>query len=354
MKPRLLGAACATVLALALLPGSAMAALPGTVDQSTSPGATSYLSDTVLVQSFTAGRTGALTHIELYCSDDGIPADITLAFSMALTHSGTCGATADWVDFVLPNSYLVAAGNTYDITINTGYVPFRIYGSAADYAGGEATESGGSITGISDFAFRTYVEPIQTMSNTWSPAAVPPGASTPVTLTAQVSFPAVSLSPLVSPVDYQFQMMGYSSWFTPSGISCTGPIDPGDCTLANYIAPGPGIHWQTGGGAATLTVVITGTASPGVEDTVGTAETYSCVLASDGGDPPSVSFGMCDMRVGELAVGNVSPPPTSTPGGSGSSGGGLSWLLPAALAAMAALGSSLLVMRRQAGVARGR
>ena len=356
MKRRLLGAATATALALALVPGSALAALPGTVDQSTNPGATSYLSDSLLIQSFTAGTTGALTHIELYCSDDGggFGATITLAFELALTHPGTCGTTAGWVDFVLPNSYLVAAGNSYEIRINTGGMPSRMYGSDADYAGGEATEGGSPITGISDFAFRTYVQPIQTLSSNWSPATIPPGASTPVTLTAQISFPEISLNPLVAPLGYQFQMMSYSDWFTPSGISCTGPIDPSDCTLADFIAPGPGIFWETGGGAATLTVVITGTAAPDAEDTVGTASTYGCVLGSSGGDPPYFNFGMCGTVVGELGVGTVTPPPTTTSGESGSSGGTLAWLFPAALAALAAAASSLFVMRRQARSVRAR
>jgi hypothetical protein len=350
MKRRFLAAAVAAMLGLALVPGAAAAALPGTVDQSVAPGASTYSNDTVLTQTFTAGRTGALAHFELYCSGmGGLSANIDAAFEMAMTHPATCPATLGWTDFVLPTSYLVAAGHTYTLRIDAGFTPFTIGVAASDYAGGEAGLAGPpaeTIPGVSDFAFRTYVQPLQTTSITWTPTTVPLGASTSTQLTVQVAFPAISLDPLAAPVGYQAQLTHLPSWFTPSSVNCTGPIDPSDCTLADFVAPGSGILWESGGGAATLTVNIPGTAAPGADDPPDIAEVYSCVLGTSGEEIPYFSFGMCDTADRALGVGNATPPPTATAtGSSGSSGGAPLWLLPAALGALA---GSLLALRRQA------
>jgi hypothetical protein len=357
MKRPAISALAAAVMALALLPGGALANPPGSADQDSGAVTGGYSTDAVLVQTFTAGRTGALTHIELYCSGIGSAVDIVLVFGGMLTHSGQCPATAAWTDFVLVSSYLVAQGNTYPILIDWNVTPFTI--GTADYAGGAGALYGPpqtDIPGVSDFAFRTYVQPLQTTANTWNPASVAPGVSTPASLTTSVSFDQVSLGPLAAPIFYQVQLMQLPSWFAPTGgLSCTGPINPGDCSLATLQAP-PGIQWQsTDGAAATLTLVISGTAAPGAGDWTESAEIYSCVLGnSDGVVPPTgtpyFSFGMCDTVTADLVVGQATPPPTVTAGGSESSGAGLPlWWLPAGLCALL---SWLLMVRRQSRLIR--
>jgi hypothetical protein len=228
--------------------------------------------------------------------------------------------------------------------------PLSLGVAASDYAGGAAGDDlYNPLPGTTDFAFRTYVQPIQVMTNTWSPASVPSEASTPVLLTAQVSFPAISLDPLLDPLLYSFRLQGLPSWFTPSGVvSCSAPIAAANCNLAALQA---GVGWTGDGTAVTVTVNIPGTAAPGAADGPEPAQTYTCVLGASSGDPPFFNFGMCGDGYGLLGVGTVTPPPTATAPGSGSSGGAPLWLLPGVLAALA---GSLLATWRQTRRVRAR
>jgi hypothetical protein len=358
MKHRLLAAATASVLALALLPGGAWAAMPGGLDQNVPPAGTpvmaAFSAGDAVTQTFTAGVTGALTHVELYCEGASGPAGVDIYFGTFHEASGTCPGTAGWVDLNFKASQLMAAGSTSTIRI-VASDDLSLGVAGAGYSGGAAGDAvGDPITGLDDFAFRTYVLPLQTISSTWDPATVQPGVSTPATLTSVISFPAISLNPLVADIGYQVQLWGLPSWFTPDGsLSCTG-VGGISCDLATLETP-PGIVWFGDDGAAvTLTLGIPGTAAPGAEDWSDSAQLYACVFANSDGvetfPPPGtsdVNVGQCNSAYAELTVGGATPPPTATSGSSGSSGGGLPlWYLPAGVTALLGM---ILATRRQLG-----
>jgi hypothetical protein len=195
------------------------------------------------------------------------------------------------------------------------------------------------------------VLPLQTLSGVWNPASVVPGSPVAATLTFTAVFPAVSLVPLVAPVQYEMRGGSLPAYFSPTDITCSPEIT--DCTLANYLPPAAGLHANGAGGALTLSVTISGTLDPPAEEE-GEAVSVNggaCLFAYDDPGEPTVRVSMCEWADADLQIGNpATPPPTTATGGSRSSGSGLPlWLLPAAL--VAAL-SSLLVIRRRIWLAR--
>jgi hypothetical protein len=346
MKRRASGALAAAILVLGLAPGLAQAvAIPGTLDQSVGPSATYYLRDSNMTQTFTAGLSGALTHIALYCASDGSgTANISVSVG---TSSGLaqCEDTPGWADVILIGSQTVTAGQQYTITIPSS-VPMKLYAAASNYSGGEAAENGGPITNVSDIAFRTYVWNPSTTTYAWSKSNVAPGATTAVTLTATTQFDALDVSVDVSGsvwpaeplITYSVKLGALPSWFTPTSIVCSAQIVPADCTVANF-----GTGLAAAGDpttAMTVTVVVTGTADPAssADGTTGTASGQGCITGPGLDGPVS----LCSAGSANLLVARTTPPPTSTAGGSGSSDAQLPMGLPFALAGFAGL---LLVLR---------
>jgi hypothetical protein len=172
MRRSRIAAIAAAVLALAVLAPAVQAkAIPGTLDQSVAPRESLYLTDSSSTQTFTAGLTGQLTFVELYCSGDTDTSTALLTISIG-THIavGQCGPGANWTGFdfttlspepavqpaLAADPPTVTAGQQYTITIDIA-VPHRMGVAAANYAGGAAAEGGEPIDGVTDFAFRTYV-----------------------------------------------------------------------------------------------------------------------------------------------------------------------------------------------------
>ena len=173
MRRSRIAAIAAAVLALAVLAPAAQAVVvvPGTLDQSVPPGASLYLTDSKSTQTFTAGLTGQLVLVQLYCAGDTDTAVASLTISIG-THVAVaqCGPGAGWTSFdftTLPpepavqpalaaDPPAVTAGQQYTITIDIA-VPHRMGIAAANYAGGAAAEGGEPIDGVTDLAFRTYV-----------------------------------------------------------------------------------------------------------------------------------------------------------------------------------------------------
>jgi hypothetical protein len=167
-----MAAVAAAVLALAILPAGVQAvAVAGTLDQSVPPGESLYLTNSTKTQTFTAGLTGQLTLVQIYCAGDTASSVASLTISIG-THIavGTCGPGAGWTSFdftTLPpepavqpalaaDPPAVTAGQQYTITI-VGGMPRRLGTAAANYAGGAAAMGGEPIDGVTDLAFRTYV-----------------------------------------------------------------------------------------------------------------------------------------------------------------------------------------------------
>jgi hypothetical protein len=331
MRRPFVGAAAAAALLLALVPGGARAALPGAQDQVVNPGASMHSTLQSVTQTFTAGVTGALTHVEVYCSAASATT-VYVLFDVYLLHTADCGPTADWVDFVLPSSYLVGAGTQHTLVINNGFASIDLGVAAADYAGGEATEGGSPITGVPDVAFRTYVVPIQTLTYGWNVASVPEGVSTPVTLTLTVSFPAIDLDPLDAPITYRVDLSSMPFWTGGFSVSCSAPVNPADCTEANVFN---WLEFEGDGSAVTVTITVQATAQPSPGDPGQSAQAGACVYGVDTGE--YFGLGMCEYATAYLDVGAAptAPPTTTTPGGgSGSSGGQMLWLLGAAVAGL--------------------
>jgi hypothetical protein len=336
MRRPFVGAAAAAALLLALVPGGARAAVPGTQDQVVDVGGSTYSTSAPVNQTFTAGVTGVLTHVEVYCSAASATTVWVIFDSYAL-HTADCGPTAGWVDFVLPSSSLVGAGTQHTLVINNGYASIDLGVTAADYAGGEATEGalpGTPITGVSDVAFRTYVVPIQTVTYGWSPAAVPEGVSTPVTLTLTVSFPEIDLDPLDAPIVYLIDLSSMPFWTGSFSVSCSAPVNPADCTEANVFN---WLEFQGDGSAVTVTITVQATAQPSPGDPGQSAQAAACVSGADTRE--FFALMMCESATAYLDVGPAptpTPPPTTTTpgGGSGSSGGQALALLAAAVAGL--------------------
>lgn len=386
----------AGILLLALMPGSAMANIPGVLDQSNTSITMNANAAVPLAQTFTAGKTGLMNDVQLYMAAAsgsihaeieatiaGLPDDSTvLATSLLVSPS----ATAGWVDFSFAPPAAVISGNTYAIVFNMsslGGVP-SVSGSGDTYSGGQAlTKSGASWIAVNDvfndFAFQTYVDP-QTTKLQWDKAQVVAGTGTALTLTETIVFPDYSVplakdigakpNPAALTAIWTVKSDALPAWFTPTGVTCAGQIALADCTLAN-VAPGSSLPVTPDGNPIAIDLTLTGTASPALADVgTGTGKAEGCVVYPELARitvTPALSVTSCVAGQTTLAVvapaatpaptpaPNPTPtptprpatPPPTTVGSSGSSNGpGPSiWFLPLAL--VAALGGALLVSWQQ-------
>jgi hypothetical protein len=149
-------AAMGAILALLVIPTGVLALVGGTLDVDVEPGAGNHLSDSTLTQTFTAGLTGQLTEVELYCmTDTGTLGTVTLSVDAADSSGGQCSGDAmGWVAFTFASPLNVTAGQQYTITFEC-ITPTHWGTAAAPYSGGSAAEGGEPIA--DDMAFRTYV-----------------------------------------------------------------------------------------------------------------------------------------------------------------------------------------------------
>jgi|SRR5271157_5384326 len=373
MRRAMMAAVAAVMLILAIAPSSFAVVVLGTLDQSAAPGTTPYLSDWDVSQTFTAGRTGLLTQVQLYCDSNG-GGDVSVSLSVG-TSSGdaTCGNTPGWADFVLISAIQVVAGQQYTIA-HAGGQPFDLYVTASDYAGGAAAANGNPITDpvvVSDFAFQTYVYNPSTTTYLWSAPQVSAGSTTTVTLTAVTAFQAVvspgvvsgDQSGMVSPdipldLNYTVTLGALPAWFTPTGIACSAQIATADCTIANFKT---GLSATGDGTAMTVTVVVTGQASPAAADvgSSGTASGQGCVVNTteplqDPIEPQQEQVSICSSATAGLAVAapiatpapSITPPPTATDASGTSGDAPVPWLAAALLALFCSL---VLVSVRRVG-----
>jgi hypothetical protein len=268
---RLALALSAGILLLALMPSSALAV--AVVDQSNpSSNVSNYAvgNSSELAQTFTAGKTGLMTEVQLYMRYTGsitVKIEATTAGGLP-DHSAVPLATSapvsptsspDWVTFLFGSPAAVTAGEQYAIVFVTGNT-VGAGGSIDTYAGGEAMVYLGGAwipTAIfQDFIFQTFVDP-QTTTTQWSIPQVVAGTSTPLTLTVTAVFP--------NDGDAATYGVGITdplpTWFTPTGVTCSDQISPSQCTLAIFF---PANHFEPAlnGDNNTFWFTLTGTASP--------------------------------------------------------------------------------------------
>jgi hypothetical protein len=170
---RLLSVGLPAIALTALLAAPVLAVIPGTLDQhnNDTTGATPN-TGVQYAQTFTAGLTGELTDVRLYCmgygadssvNDDtialysvtaGAP-DQLLGTSAQSDASSSCDSTGSWVDFTF-TGHNVVAGTQYAVVIG-GNDAWGMSPSDA-YAGGSACNGGeGWSCGQPDYLFETYV-----------------------------------------------------------------------------------------------------------------------------------------------------------------------------------------------------
>jgi hypothetical protein len=378
MKRRAL-AVCAGMLLLGLLPGPALANVPSNLDQSNNPSGVISVSlpsgpPTTVAQTFTAGKSGLLSGVDLYLRMD--PAG-TVNLSIEGTTSGglpdgtdkvtssaSVPVTDGWIHFSFWSPLSVTAGTLYAIVFSG--VSTVAYASLDTYPGGQGLLLSGSWTPFSspaiDFAFRTYVDTV-TVDLQWDKPQITAGASTPLTLTATMNFfNGVEASSY-------FAVVGdLPSWYTVTGVTCPAQISPADCTAANLES---GFRLSTFGTGATLTFTLVGTASPdaAAAGTSGSADGAGCLgyeVAEDvrpnAPTAAGCANGSASVQVvaaeasptpfqsiqGATAVPSVAatPPPTSTGVGPASDDpGNTIWFLPIALVAL--FGGLLFLVSRQ-------
>ena len=370
-------ALCAGLLLLGLMPGSTLAAVPSNLDYSNAV-VTGYTwsSQADLAQTFTAGKSGRLSGVDLWLGGTGtIQVSINATASSLpagahlVTASGTASNPAGWVHFSFPTPPMVTSGTQYAIVFNTGKTA-TVDGSPNNYAGGQAlmNKFGFGWAPITDpdrpdWAFQTYVDTVTTVSE-WDKASITAGATTPLTLTVTMTFHNG-----VEAQTYGVQVGGWPSWYTPQGSTCSSlqGADPAPvCTLKDLQINTLYVNASATGD--TLTVIVTGTASPTL---------YEAGFAEKGSGhawmyytPDTVfleAVGDATVQVVDPDAATPTPPPAATPTptprqslqgstlpptsagvGSGSGGTGSTiWLLPIGLLAFLGGAFALVIRRRR-------
>ena len=179
-------------LLLACLPAAVMGVVVADLDQSNDQHALAVGAESDLAQTFTAGRSGSLTDVELYMNGTGTITAKIYATTAGLP-TGPAKASASvtltnatgWVDFHYSSAPAVTNGTMYAVAFNTGALA-AVWGSTDTYANGQGLMNNlgwvpnpNSIA-IKDFAFRTYVKaPGTTPAPTTTEAVSSSGSALP-------------------------------------------------------------------------------------------------------------------------------------------------------------------------------
>ena len=368
MKRRAL-AFCASLLLVALVPGSTLAISPtSNLDQYNDPAMplTYFVGSTSdLAQTFTVGKSGLLRGVDLYLSLVGLTASIEATASghptgsALASGSGTVSATPGWVHFAFPTPLSVVKDSVYAIVFNTGDSG-KWYGSTDTYPGGQALMAASpwnTLGDAPDFAFRTYVDTVGTQL-LWDKPQIIGGTTTPLTLTETMTY-----ANGVEASHYTALLASWPTWFTPTGLTCSdtaSKINQTDCTLTN-LEDGFGSLIPASASGDILTFTVTGTAAP-ASSAIGTSSDAggnACINYPD--ETPLCGDGLAVVDVIAAATPApptvaptptpsptkaATPPPTSTGVGSSSDESGSTiWFLPVVLIAL--FGLLVLDIRRR-------
>ena len=208
MSQRVALALCAGLL-LGLMPGSALA--KPTVDQQNIADGTGFSGVDTLAQTFTVGRTGTLTQIDLLIDESPAKSLTVHIKAVGATYpTGSDLATGSasvnvqaWYHFPLSKALSVKAGQKYAIIFSLGATG-GVYGSTSGdkYPRGQALVEDPSwftYAGTIDFDFKTYVAPLAP-APTPKPTAKPQPTSAPSASTAPSATPTSTPVPTTTPV----------------------------------------------------------------------------------------------------------------------------------------------------------
>jgi hypothetical protein len=267
----------AGLLLVGLVPGLTLAINPtSNLDQSSATGGIST-GGSLMAQTFTAGRGGLMTSVDLSLAINGtttvsvalqgvhnvagemVPDGIQKAHG-SRSVTGASSSTPSWVNFSFTSEPTVAAGTMYAVVFDP--VAAGVLGGADVYSGGAAwaRPQAGWIpfASLADFGFRTYVDNVGTVLH-WDKAQITGGITTPLTLTETMTY-----ANGVEANHYTALLASWPTWFTPSGLTCSdtaGKIVPADCTLLN-LENGFGSLIPASTSGDILTFTVTGTAAP--------------------------------------------------------------------------------------------
>jgi hypothetical protein len=237
-------------------------AQPETVDQSDSPAGMATSTLYHQAQTFTAGKNGRLTGVDLYLAvssqqtvhiyiravnGSGLPTGSNLDSSTLVLATQSAG----WVHFPLPGLVNVNSGTKYAVVLDNGGSFAVSWSWAGSYSGGQgmsANDAGDSswttndaVYGAWDFAFKTYVTSV-----------TQPGKPTAVTATGHNHSATVAWS---APADNGgANITAYTVNSSAGGLTCGWTSGPLTCTVTGL----------TNGTPYTFTVTGTNSAGPGL------------------------------------------------------------------------------------------
>ena len=265
MKRRAL-ALLTSLLLVGLVAGSALAAA-AVLDQSTAYGPGHDFGGAVkLAQTFTAGKTGTLTSVDLDMRGSGsVTVTLTGATNGILDHNvvpiGAPLATATasvttasmgWVKFSFASPYAITSGNFYSIVFSPGVA--SVGGSSTNYGGGRALIYNGSWAtvaskypsgGATDWAFRTWVKAAAPKA-TPTPKATAAASKKPPTATPSVA-PTATLTPTDAPTA------------SPTAIAAAATTAPAaTATPGSSLGSGSGSGSSSGGSSASPILLVIG------------------------------------------------------------------------------------------------
>ena len=196
----------AGIVLIGLVPGAVMA--KPSIDQSYPTCTTGTGGPSVLAQTFRAGRTGALTEVDLYISKPTttlVTADILNTSGVGtgaapggnvLDHGSASVGGIHWYKFPLSKKLIVTVGHEYAIELALGSTGYWCGGASPAYGGGKSwvqNPTWSSLSGTLDF--KTLVDPA--VAPTPSPSPKPTAKPTAVSTRT----PGAGQSPSAGPSD---------------------------------------------------------------------------------------------------------------------------------------------------------
>ena len=280
----------AAFLLIALMPGSALAKGLPNLNQWNLWQVGHSVGMGQVAQTFTPNKTGMLSAVSLYVTGTEVPATISIAIQNVDGSGvpddnpplaggwGSIGAgVTGWITISLWSPVSVTAGTQYAIVASSEYY-LDVWGSTDTYPGGQAFTADGSkwyaSSDTADLAFQAFVDTVTTQL-AWDKPSVVAGATTPLILTASMTFtngPEAGAYSAILPT--------LPAWFNVTSVACSANIAPADCTYPMFTGVPTLLLLDGALNGTTLTATFTGTATPALASagTTGTATGEACLV----------------------------------------------------------------------------